>query len=556
MTSATALADELLDVLGTLMPLEATFVGIPGHDAALPDPSEAGHARIRERAAGVLARARASADTDRVTLGVVVQQAEAVLTQLDARVVEFTLADPMFAVGISHLAFLPQLAPSGERAEEDYLSRLAGLPAFYEALAQRQADGLRSGRTPVDRNARNAVAFLDRYLAQEELFAQPLTGGRGERRDRLVAEVVRPALARYREFLATDVVGRGRPDDRPGLCRLEDGSTHYAALARMHTTTGHTPEELHQLGLDVLAGLEAEYAEIGGREFGLTDPAQVRRRLRTSADLRWTDAEEMLETARAAVARATAAAPDWFHRIPRAECVVRPVPEADAPVAAPAYYLPAALDGSRPGVYFTNTHEVRTRDRFIAETVAFHEAVPGHHFEVSLAQELTDLPLLRRIAPVTAYGEGWGLYSERLADEMGLFSSDLMRLGMVAEDSVRAARLVVDTGLHALGWTRSQCVEFLRTHTVLSEVEVQSETDRYIECPGQALAYMTGRLEILRLRRFAADALGEAFSLKDFHDVVLGGGPLPLSVLEEVVRAWVGSWHTSSTTIQSGEHDA
>ncbi|MFJ7216277.1 DUF885 domain-containing protein [Amycolatopsis sp. NPDC098790] len=540
MTSATALADELLDVLGTLMPLEATFVGIPGHDAELPDPSEAGHARIRERAADVLARARASTDADRVTLGVVVQQAEAVLTQLDARVVEFTLADPMFAVGISHLSFLPQLTPSGAEAEEDYLTRLAALPAFYTALAQRQLDGVRAGRTPVDRNARNAVAFLDRYLAQEELFAQPLTDGRGERRDRLVAEAVRPALTRYREFLVADVVGHGRPDDRPGLCWLENGSTHYAALARMHTTTRHTPDELHQLGLEVLAGLEAEYSEIGGREFGLTNPAEVRRRLRTDETLRWRDAEEMLETARSAVARATAAAPDWFHRTPRAECVVRAVPSADAPVAAPAYYLPAALDGSRPGMYFTNTHEVRTRDRFIAETVAFHEAVPGHHFEVSLAQELTDLPLLRRIAPVTAYGEGWGLYSERLADEMGLFSSDLMRLGMVAEDSVRAARLVVDTGLHALGWPRSRCVSFLREHTVLSEVEVQSETDRYIECPGQALAYMTGRLEILRLRRFAAEALGEGFSLKDFHGVVLGGGPVPLSVLEEVVRDWVG----------------
>ena len=540
MTSATALADELLDLLGTWVPLEATFVGIPGHDAELSDPGEAAHQRIREQAAGILARALASADADRVTLGVVAQQAEAVVVQLDARVVEFTLADPMFAAGISHLAFLPQLTPSGERAEEDYLTRLAALPAFYDALARRQRDGLRAGRTPVDRMVGNAVAFLDRFLAQEEMFAQPLTGDRGERRDRLVAEVVRPALARYREFLATGVAGHGRPDDRPGLCWLEDGEAHYAALARMHTTTDHTPEELHQLGLDVLAGLEAEYAEIGGREFGLTDPADVRRRLRTDESLRWRDAEEMLETARAAVARATAAAPDWFHRVPRAECVVRAVPEADAPVAAPAYYFPPALDGSRPGIYFTNTHEVRTRDRFIAETVAFHESVPGHHFEVSLAQELTDLPLLRRIAPVTAYGEGWGLYTERLADEMGLFSSDLMRLGMVAEDSVRAARLVVDTGLHALRWTREQCVEFLRAHTVLSEVEVQSETDRYIECPGQALAYMTGRLEILRLRRFAEEKLGDSFDIKDFHDVVLGGGPLPLKVLEDVVRAWAG----------------
>jgi uncharacterized protein (DUF885 family) len=537
MTSATALADELLDVLATWTPLEATFVGIPGHNAELGDPSEAGRARVRSRAADVLARARASTDADRVTLGVVVQQAEAVLARLDARDVEFTLADPMFAIGINHLVFLPQLTPSGEQAEEDFLARLAAFPAFYEALARRQRD---SSHRHVDRMAHTAVGFLDRFLAQEAPFPQPLSGDRGARRDRLVAEVVRPALVRYREFVATELAGRGRPDHEPGICWLEDGEAHYAALARMHTTTDHTPEELHQLGLDVLAGLEAEYTELGGRVFGLTDPAEVRRRLRTDKSLRWRDAEEMLETARAAVARATAAAPDWFPHVPAAECVVRAVPEAEAPFAAPAYYMPGALDGSRPGVYYTNTHEVRTRDRFIAETVAFHEAVPGHHFAESLAQELTGLPRLRRIALITAYSEGWALYTERLADEMGLFSGDLMRLGMVAEDSVRAARLVVDTGLHALRWTREQCVGFLRARTVLSEVEVQSETDRYIESPGQALAYLTGRLEILRLRGFASTTLGETFSLKDFHGVVLGSGPLPMKVLDDVVRAWVG----------------
>ncbi|KDN20593.1 DUF885 domain-containing protein [Amycolatopsis rifamycinica] len=536
MTSeATTLADELLDVLGAFSPLEATFDGIPGHDAELPDPSEAGHERLRARAAGILDRARASADPDHVTLGVVVHQAEAVLARIDARLVEHTLAFPLSAAGVMHLAFLPQLEPVGERAEEDFLARLAGFPAFYEALAERQ----RGGRAPVDRLVHDALGILDRFLAQETPFPQQLSGGRGARRDELVTAVVKPAVARYREFLATEVAGHGRADDQPGLCWLEDGEAHYAALAHMHTTTGHTPEELHRLGLEALAGLEAEYAELGRRVFGLSDPAEVRRRLRTDPGLRWRDADEMLETARDAVARATAAAPGWFPKLPGAECVVRAVPDTEAPAAAAAYYLPAAVDGSRPGTYFTNTHEVHTRDRFIAETVAFHEAVPGHHFAESVAQELTALPLLRRVAQITAFSEGWALYTERLAEEMGLFSDDLMRLGMVAEDSVRAARLVVDTGLHALRWTREQCAGFLRTHTVLSEVEVQSETDRYIEQPGQALAYLTGRLEIRRLRRFAEETLGDSFDIKDFHGVVLGGGQLPLKVLDEVVREWV-----------------
>jgi uncharacterized protein (DUF885 family) len=215
-----------------------------------------------------------------------------------------------------------------------------------------------------------------------------------------------------------------------------------------------------------------------------------------------------------------------------------PVPDAEAPGAAGAYYTAPALDGSREGTYWANTYKATERDRYGSESITFHEAIPGHHFQIALALELTDLHLLRRVASVTAYAEGWGLYAERLADEMGLFSSDLTRLGMLAEDSIRAARLVVDTGLHAMGWTRQQTVEYLRAKTVMSEVEIQSETDRYIEDPGQALAYMVGRLEIQRLRRRSEHDMGAAFDLKAFHDVVLGNGPLPMAVLDEVVATW------------------
>ncbi|WP_158891404.1 DUF885 domain-containing protein [Amycolatopsis anabasis] len=537
--TARELADDLLDAIAVEAPVEATLLGIPGHDHELPDLSEAAARRLRERAAKIAERAAASADPDRVTLGVVAQQAEAMITRLDSRKVEFVLADPFDSACGNLLASLPQLTPTGPQAEDDYLARLAAIPEFLTTLAQRHREGIRAGRTPVDRMARNAVTYVERFLGQDAPFPQPLSGDRAERRERLVAERIRPALLGYRDVLATEVVGRGRPDERPGLCWLENGEATYAALARQHTTTDHTPRRLHQIGLDLIAALDREFREVGGRAFGLDTGEQVRARLRTDPALRWRDADEMLATAREAVARATAAAADWFHRTPEAECVVRAVPAAEAPVAAPAYYLPPALDGSRPGLYFTNTHQVETRDRFIAEAVAFHEAVPGHHFQVALAQELTGLPMLRTLAPVTAYLEGWALYTERLADEMGLYSDDVMRLGMLAEDSVRAARLVVDTGLHALGWTREQCVEYLRANTVLSEVEVQSETDRYIECPGQALAYMVGRLEIQRLRALAEAELGTSFDIKDFHAVVLGDGSLPLPVLGEVVREWL-----------------
>jgi uncharacterized protein (DUF885 family) len=214
------------------------------------------------------------------------------------------------------------------------------------------------------------------------------------------------------------------------------------------------------------------------------------------------------------------------------------VPAEEAPEAPGGNYLRAATDGSRPPIYLANTHLPGERDRYTAEAVAFHEAVPGHHVQVALAQELTDLPALRRLAPIDAFAEGWGLYAERLADEMGLYSGDLARLGMLAGDSVRAARLVVDTGLHAFGWSRERAVAFMREHTPLPPVDVDREIDRYVADPGQALAYMVGRLEFERLRDEARRALGGRFDVRGFHDAVLRHGEIPLGALAEVVAGW------------------
>jgi uncharacterized protein (DUF885 family) len=319
---------------------------------------------------------------------------------------------------------------------------------------------------------------------------------------------------------------------------LPDGDDSYDALVRAQTTTSRTPEQLHRTGLELIEALADEYAEVGSRVFGLSTAAEVQDRLRTDPSLRWGSAAEMLAHARATIERAEQVAPQWFVRLPAKRCLVEPIPDAEAPNAANAFYTRPAPDGSRQGTYWTNTYKVTERDRYIAEAIAFHEAVPGHHFQIALAQELTELHPLRRFAFVNAFIEGWGLYAERLADEMGLYSDDLARLGMLAEDSLRAARLVVDTGLHAMGWTREQTVEYLRANAVMSEVDVQSEVDRYIEVPGQALSYMVGRLEIQRLRTRASDELGPAFDIKAFHDLVLGGGPLPMAVLDEVVETW------------------
>jgi uncharacterized protein (DUF885 family) len=199
------------------------------------------------------------------------------------------------------------------------------------------------------------------------------------------------------------------------------------------------------------------------------------------------------------------------------------------------------MDGTRPGIYFANTYEAQERDRTQCESTAFHEAVPGHHFQITIAMEMTELPMLRRLAPFTAYSEGWGLYSERLANEMGLYSDDIALLGMLSTDSLRAARLVVDTGMHAKGWSRAQAVQYMMEQTPVMPVEIESEIDRYIATPGQALAYMVGRLEIQRIRAAAEQALGPRFDIRGFHDTVLGSGALPLTVLGEVVDAWVAA---------------
>ncbi|MFD7655213.1 DUF885 domain-containing protein [Actinosynnema sp. NPDC059797] len=540
MGTTAELADELLDVVLRHSPVGASVLGVPGYDHLLPDHRPEVERSLRAEAAGIAERARALPDDDDpVTRAVIAQQAEALIDWIDTRGVEYTITDTFMGAVGEVMAVLPMTVPNGPGGEQAYLDRLAAVPAFLRTVAERHLDGVGAGRTPVRRLVANAVAHLDRYLAaDEDPLARP-SGGEAftAERDRLLAEVVRPAFARYRDVVAGI---EGRPDDRVGVGALPGGEEVYAALARFHTTTSRTPEELHRTGLDLIAGLADEYAEVGRRVFGTSDVAEVFHRMRTDPALRWDSADELLTAAREAVARAEEAAPRWFGRLPERRCRVEPVPEADAPGQPMAFYAPPSLDGLRPGTYFANTHRVRERFRYQSEATAFHEAVPGHHFQFSLAQGLTELPALRRYAQVTAYSEGWGLYTERLAEEMGLYSSDVARLGMLALDSMRAGRLVVDTGMHAHGWSRQRAVDYLVEHTPLAPVEIESEVDRYIAAPGQALAYMVGRLEIQRLRSAAERALGDRFDVRDFHDLLLGGGPLPLAVLDEVVTGWVG----------------
>jgi uncharacterized protein (DUF885 family) len=346
-------------------------------------------------------------------------------------------------------------------------------------------------------------------------------------------------MAAYRTCLEREVLPHARSDDRCGLCHLPDGEAIYRNAARRHTTTGRDLDELHRLGRELVAGLAEEYRALGSRALGTSDLGEILGRLRGDPSLRFHTGAEILQSARDALERANAALPGWFGRIPAVPCRVDEMSPYEAKDAVLGYYQPPSDDGRRPGIHWLNTHAPQTRTRYEYEALSFHESVPGHHLQFALAQELRDLPRFRRLGYVTAFSEGWALYTERLADEMGLYSGDLARLGMLSFDSWRACRLVVDTGIHHLGWSRARAIDYLLANSALTPGNVENEVDRYIADPGQALAYMVGRIELERLRAHARQRLGGRFDVKAFHDAVLGTGGVPLSVLDQELDRWV-----------------
>ena len=555
-TVVAGLAAELQDAVNERDPLVATLSGIRDRDDRLGDYSEAAEAAASARLEDIIARTSSLAQaelpvSERLTCSVIIAHGGALRDQLAARSVEYTVT-PLYVAPAAQLLFgLPMIGIVEPVHAEGYLARLRGIADVLAALADRHRTGVAAGRLPVRHLADAAVAHLDRYLANrddnplrrprppEHIAVDPVAFA--AERDDLIDGVVRAAFARYRTVLAEEIAPQGRPDERVGLCWLPDGEATYDRLIRAHTTVSRSAAQLHRTGLELIEQLREEYRTIGGRLFGTVELPDLFRRLRTDPALRWPDGGEILTTARTVIARAEEVAPQWFGRMPRERCTAEAVPADEAPGAPGGNYLRAPMDGGRPATYFVNTDRARERIRYTAEAMAYHEAVPGHHYQVALAQELTDLPPLRRLVPIDAFAEGWALYAERLADEMGLYSDDLARLGMLAGDSLRAARLVVDTGIHAHGWGRRRVIDFLRDTTPMPPMEIEQETDRYIAYPGQGLAYMVGRLEIERIRAGARQALGQRYDIRGFHDAVLGHGEIPLDALAEVIDAWVAS---------------
>ncbi|MDT7724663.1 MAG: hypothetical protein QOI21_1239 [Actinomycetota bacterium] len=548
MTEVATLADEFVEAMFDAEPLWPVLLGIPSSRTGLGDLSAEAEQAYRATLAGFIERAGALdpaglSAPDRVTRDVLINQAQGALDEIGSHWAGFNISGLFVSPAAGLLTSLPMIPVTGPEDAAAQLERLAAIPGFLQQSLQRLRDGVAAGLLPVAPLVEGAIAQIDRYLADpagDPLLRQPAPDDEFEqRRAEVLRDVVHPGFAAYRDALIAEIAPHGRPEEKPGVCWLPEGKEIYTRLARKHTTTDRTPESLHATGLEIIGRLAREYRDIGSRVFGTDDLTEIFERLRTDPALRWTSAEELLDGARAAITRADEAAPAWFGRIPPQEWKVEAVPADSAPAAPPAYYMQPSSDGTRPGIYFANTHQVTERHKHVAEAMAFHEAIPGHHFQLSTALGLDDLPLLRRIGDFNAYVEGWGLYSERLAHEMGLYSGDVALLGMLTLDSMRAGRLVVDTGLHSLGWSRQKAVDFLAENTPMALVEIEAEIDRYIAFPGQALSYMVGRLEILRIRETAEKALGERFDIKEFHDLVLGGGALPLSVLDSVVAEWV-----------------
>ena len=541
------LAERYFQVTMDASPFEATIAGIHGWDDRVPDLSEAAEADTDRRLAD-LERQAAAVDPaglgsrDRVTLAMLVRGLADRRAELAARWPELTVSATGSGIQTAVLGTVPKVTLATPAAADDYLARCARLAGCLDQAGDRLRAGLADGRTPPALGVRATVRQLDVYLAgpvgDDPLLAPPPPAGVDaarfrERLAEVVAGSVRPAMARYRDLLAGPVLERARPDDRCGLAYLGDGEAVYRAAVAHHTTTDRDPDELHRLGLDLVARLEDEYRTLGERVLGTGDIDQVRRRLRDDPALRFATGPEILQSGRDALDRAVAALPAIVGRVPRAGCRVDEMSAYEARDAVLGYYQPPA--GGQPGVHWLNTSAPETRTRYEYEALAFHESVPGHHLQFALAQELGELPRFRRFGYVTAFSEGWALYTERLADELGLYSGDLERFGMLSFDSWRACRLVVDTGLHQFGWSRDQAIDYLLANSALTRTNIENEVDRYVADPGQALAYMVGRLELVRLRGLAQDRLGGRFDLRAFHDLVLGTGGVPLSVLAEVV---------------------
>lgn len=423
----------------------------------------------------------------------------------------------------------------------DALARARDMVRFLDTEIDNLREGMAQGYTAPQSNVDAVIRQVDALLSaapEDSPFYEPATRTndatfQAELLSVLVDEI-RPAMARYRDLLASEYEAR----TAVGVSNNPGGEDCYRAAVRFHTSLSMEASEIHENGLREMDRIQASMLEIARRSFGTDDVRGLLQRLRTDAEFTFGSEDEVLDYARAAVQRGKDAVGDWFGFVPDAEMIVRPFP-AYQQASGGGFYSAGSADGTRPGTYELGTYMPQTISKAGMEATAFHESYPGHHLQMSVAIFGGDVHPIMSYMYVAGMAEGWGLYTERLADEMGLYSADLDRMGMLSNEALRAARLVVDPGMHVLGWTREEAIQYMLDHTADSRGSVESEVDRYLAVPGQATSYMTGSLEIQRLRRVAEETMGESFDIKGFHDRVLGNGAVSLPMLQVAIADWM-----------------
>ena len=453
-----------------------------------------------------------------------------------------------FLIDYNQQMFVPDI-----ESADMLLKRLELYKRLFTQIAAVQKVGLDNNRVATERNLLRTIDQLENYLSsaidQDPLllvnFSPEISESQisewKEKAKKIIESNIRPTVLTYMEQLKLEHLPNGRPDEKSGIMWIEGGEETYLRALRKYTGYKNiTVEEVHQVGLSEIDRLKKEFFEIGEGVFpGVITPEEVLHKMQTDPSMRYESKEQMLQLAVDTIERAYKPLGEWFTVFPKSPCKVLPVPAASEQHAPPAYYYPPLPDGSRDGTYFLNTYKAETKSIFEAESVAFHEAIPGHHLDRTIAVELQDVPDFQKYVASTAFVEGWGLYSEQLANEMGLYSNDVQQLGRLGNDAWRACRLVLDTGMHGMGWSRDKAIEFFKANSPIEEINSEIETDRYIAWPGQACSYKMGQLKIEELRRKAEKELGDKFDIRYFHDEVLCDGGITLPILENKIDAFI-----------------
>ncbi|HKR27840.1 MAG TPA: DUF885 domain-containing protein [Acidobacteriaceae bacterium] len=447
---------------------------------------------------------------------------------------------------------VPQLSFTDEKDYDDYIARLNKVPAAFRQITDNAMTGMDDHRVPPKYLLEKVLVQVNALLAQkpeDSPFARPLKKFPGSIsaadqtriHDEVLAAITKqvyPAYQRFAKFLQAQYIPAGRAD--PGVWALPDGDTLYAFRVKQSTTTDLTPAQIHQIGMDEVARDEADMLAIA-KKLGYADIAAMRAAIAANPKLHPTSREALLDAYRADLDKMRPKLPELFNRLPKAPLRVEAVPQFMEKDQAPAYYEHGTPDGSRPGTVFVNTYDYEHRSLADVESIAYHEGLPGHHLQISLAQEMTGLPDFRKYLHYTAYTEGWGLYAEHLGKDIGMYQDPYSDFGRLEADAFRGIRLVVDTGVHSQHWSRQQMVDYFHAHSGLDDATVNAEVDRYIAWPAQALGYKIGELKIVELRTRAQQQLGPKFDLKAFDDQVVDSGAMPMDVLEARINDWIAA---------------